>query len=266
MSSKGVYNLNGYKQINKDLYEGLTFDTKFNGKLEIVEYISNKNVVVKFVDTGYVTQTALSEIQRGSVKDRLRASIFGVGIIGEEPSCIDGKELREYILWTGVLERCYCPRAQSTNSKAYIGCSVSDNFRYYPYFKEWCNRQIGFDQDGWHLDKDILVKGNKIYSEDVCVFVPHRINSLLLTNESKRGEHPIGVTFDKRNSKFRVCINKYGKNSHVGHYRTIGEASLAYKDAKEMYVKEVATSYRDQIDPRVYKALMVWEVEEERQS
>ena len=118
--------MNGFKQINKDLYEGLTFDTKFNGILEIVEYISNKNVVVKFVDTGYVTQTALSEIQRGSVKDRLRASVFGVGIIGEEPSCIDGKELREYILWTGVLERCYCHKAQSTNSKALMVWEVEE--------------------------------------------------------------------------------------------------------------------------------------------
>lgn len=262
MSSKGVYNLNGFKQINKDLYEGLTFDTKFNGKLEIVEYISNKNVVVRFVDTGYVTQTALSEIQRGSVKDRLRASVFGVGVVGDAPTRIDGKELREYVLWSGVVERCYCGKAQGRNAKSYEDCSMSENFRYYPYFKDWCNNQIGFDQAGWELDKDILVKGNRIYSEDVCVFVPHSINSLLLTNESKRGEYPIGVTFDKRNSKFRVCINKYGKHSHVWHYRTIREASLAYKDAKERYVKEVATRYRDQIDPRVYEALMVWEVEE----
>jgi len=254
--------LNGFKQINKDLYEGLTFDTKFNGKLEIVEYISNKNVVVKFVDTGYVTQTTLSEIQRGSVKDRLRASVFGVGVVGDAPTRIDGKELREYVLWSGVVERCYCGKAQGRNAKSYEDCSMSENFRYYHYFKDWCNNQIGFDQAGWELDKDILVKGNRIYSEDVCVFVPHAINSLLLTNESKRGEYPIGVTFDKRNSKFRVCINKYGKHSHVGHYRTIREASLAYKDAKERYVKEVATRYRDQIDPRVYEALMVWEVEE----
>ena len=253
--------MNGFKQINKDLYEGLTFDTKFNGKLEIVEYISNKNVVVKFVDTGYVTQTALSEIQRGSVKDRLRASVFGVGVVGDAPTRIDGKELREYVLWSGVVERCYCGKAQGRNAKSYEDCSMSENFRYYPYFKDWCNNQIGFDQAGWELDKDILVKGNRIYSEDVCVFVPHAINSLLLTNESKRGEYPIGVTFDKRNSKFRVCINKYGKHSHVGHYRTIREASLAYKDAKERYVKEVATRYRDQIDPRVYEALINYQVE-----
>ena len=256
--------MNGFKQRNKDLYEGLVFDTRFNGKLEIVEYVTNKQVLVRFLETGYTTKTTLIGIQEGEVKDKLRRSVFGVGITGEEPTCLNGRDLREYMVWTGVLERCYCNKAQSTKYKTYKGCSMSENFKYYPYFKEWCNKQIGFDQEGWALDKDILVKGNKIYSEEVCVFVPQKINNLILTNKAKRGKYPIGVAFDKRNSKFRSCINRYGKHVHLGHYHTPHEAFLAYKKAKEYYIKEVVTSYRDQIDPRVYEALMVWEVEEDR--
>ena len=35
----------------------------------------------------------------------------------------------------------------------------------------------------------------------------------------------------------------------------------AYKQPKEDYIKEVANKWKDQIDPRVYDALMKYEVE-----
>lgn len=35
--------------------------------------------------------------------------------------------------------------------------------------------------EGWHLDKDILLKGNKVYSPETCAFVPAKINSLLIS-------------------------------------------------------------------------------------
>ena len=38
------------------------------------------------------------------------------------------------------------------------------------------------------------------------------------------------------------------------------QAFLAYKIAKESYIKEVAEKWRDQIDPRVYNTLMNYEV------
>ena len=39
------------------------------------------------------------------------------------------------------------------------------------------------------------------------------------------------------------------------------EAFLAYKQAKELHIKEVANKWKDQIDPRVYEALMNYTVE-----
>ena len=134
-------------------------------------------------------------------------------------------------------------------------------FHKYSHFKEWCNKQVGFDQDGWQLDKDILVKGNKVYSPNTCVFVPKEINCLIIHRKSVRGEYPIGVTFDPKIGKFRSQMNRGGKKTHMGLFSYPEEAFYAYKEAKEDYIKEVANKWKDQIDHRVYKALMNYQVE-----
>ena len=37
----------------------------------------------------------------------------------------------------------------------------------------------------WEIDKDVLLKGNKIYSEDTCVFIPPCLNLMLTKREKK---------------------------------------------------------------------------------
>ena len=67
--------------------------------------------------------------------------------------------------------------ALKRNTPTYEGCKVSDNFRSYEYFYEWCNNQIGFGSEGWHLDKDLLIKGNKVYSENRHYVAPAQSQS-----------------------------------------------------------------------------------------
>ena len=47
---------------------------------------------------------------------------------------------------------------------------------------------------------------------------------------------------------------------HIGLFDTEVEAFYAYKEDKEKYVKYLAEKYREQIDFRVYNALMNYEV------
>ena len=160
-----------------------------------------------------------------------------------------------------MLERCY----STTHKKkypTYEGCEVSDNFNSYEYFYEWCNKQIGFSNESWHLDKDLLIKGNKVYSESTCVFIPSEINLLLVKNTASRGKHLIGVSWSNTNKSFVAQVKKNkGKREHLGSFKTELEAFNAYKQAKESFIKEQANKWKGQIDERAYNALMNYQVE-----
>lgn len=197
-----------------------------------------------------------------SISDKIK-QVCGVGNNGGKYRATGN---REYYLWKAMLARCYeLPRP--LNHAKYEGCTVSENFKSYSFFYEWCNRQISFkseDEKGnyWHLDKDLLVKGNKFYSENTCVFVPLKINLLLTKREAKRGDYCIGVRLHKRDNVYKArCNNGTGVSKYLGYFATEQEAFQAYKTYKEALIKEVAEKYKDQLDTRAYQALLNYTVE-----
>ena len=160
-----------------------------------------------------------------------------------------------------MLRRCYSDTFKKKNP-TYEGCEVSDKFISYEYFYEWCNNQFGFNNKDWQLDKDLLVKGNKVYSENTCVFIPSEINSLLINCTASRGEHLIGVSWNKKANAFKAQVRKNkGKREYLGYFNTEIEAFNAYEKAKEAFVKEQAEKWKGKIDERAYNALMNYEVE-----
>ena len=46
-----------------------------------------------------------------------------------------------------------------------------------------------------------------------------------------------------------------GNQQSLGYYDNEYDAYLAYKQAKEAYLKELADKYKDMLDPRAYSAL-----------
>ena len=240
---------------------GKVCKSKLSGDFKILKYNDKTNVEIQFLTTGYEMFARLHNIRNGEVKDPYVPSVFGIGVLGAKYSTrVNGVRTKQYVLWCNMLKRCYSDSAKK-KYPTYEGCVVSDNFKSYEYFYDWCNKQIGFDNEGWHLDKDLLIKGNTVYSENTCVFIPAEINSLLVKSDNIRGEHPIGVHYHKRDKAFMAQVRKNkGKSEHLGSFNTEIEAFNAYKQAKETFVKGLANKWKGQIDERAYEALMNYQV------
>jgi len=192
--------------------------------------------------------------------------VKGIGTKGMVyPSRKDRQILDEYAVWQDMLWRC-APEFLLLRP-TYTGTTCSENFAYYPYFYEWCNKQKGFnnvDENGkkWNLDKDILLKGNRLYHEDLCVFVPARINMLFVKSNKTRGDCPLGVHWDSGRGKFKAaCSIGKNKGKFLGRFKSKEEAFQVYKTFKEALIKEVANEYKEQLDYRAYMALMNYQVE-----
>lgn len=177
---------------------------------------------------------------------------------GEYPSRVKGRNTREYTLWNGMLQRCY-GKDSSRRSSSYKVCEVSESFKNFTFFHQWCQSQEGFDLEGYQLDKDLLVKGNKTYSEDSCLFLPPLLNTLLTKRAACRGNYPLGVNFKK--GKFQARLNRLGKSQYLGVFSTPNEAFQVYKKAKENLIYELALAHEKVISPRALKALLSYKVE-----
>lgn len=197
------------------------------------------------------------------IKDRTPCiepkKLFGVGINNRmKPTCGIGQ--RPHMVWRNMITRCYSEE-RHTKFPAYSDCTVSDNFKNYEYFYDWYQQNYKSYYDNWDLDKDILIKGNKLYSENTCCFVPPEINGLLTKNDICRGLYPIGVYYNNKKCKYTAsCSNKY-KKAFIGDFNTPEEAFFAYKIFKEEHIKFIADKYKAVIDSRVYKALYNYQVE-----
>lgn len=166
-------------------------------------------------------------------------------------------------LWSLMNERCKEGSAEQTKHQTYVGCI--NGFADFQHFAEWCQIQIGYMNKNtkgqfWQLDKDILVKGNKIYSPDRCVFIPPELNKLLTKRSNDRGEYPIGVTRDCNSYRAQMERKLLGKSRLSKFFKTPEECFMFYKEQKEKYIKDVAKMYEGLVDQRVIVALNKYEV------
>lgn len=176
----------------------------------------------------------------------------------ETPIRIGGKLIPEYNLWTNMLGRVH-----GKNRPSYENCNIDPSWYSMKAFitdvSNLPNYHMALTQ-GWCLDKDILVRGNKTYAKDFCCFVPNEINTLLINCKATRGSLPVGVCFNKERGKFVAQITINGKIKGLGYFANAEDAFKAYKLAKENHIKCVASKLKHQIDSKVYDALQSWTV------
>lgn len=232
-----------------------------NQQLVVIEVLPKKKVVVDFLGEHKCRTTVdYSNLTRGVAKNPYYPSVCGVGFfgIGRFVSSVNREKTLAYDTWTDMIKRCYSKRVQE-KSPAYIGCTVCSEWHNFQNFAKWYTEHKNYGL-GYQLDKDILVRGNKVYSPDTCSLIPRDLNVLLTSRSKGRGKYLLGVYKKSGGDKFTAQISIEGERLYLGDYDTEKEAHLAYIIAKDNHVKNVAKKWRRKIDERVYEALMDWHV------
>lgn len=238
-------------------YELVT-NEKYSNLLSIVPIICPIHGVFEQLADNHIRGHGCGLCAKEKPKYGRRRKVCGVGVLDVPYSYSTDKETqRAYSLWSGILQRCYGAR----KIKAYQGCSICKEWIFFSNFKKWFDDPDNGYQEGYHVDKDILVKGNKIYSPQTCCFVPQEINKILITNNQKI---TTGVSLSVRGKciRYHAYVSVRGKRHNLGFYTNKKDAFLAYKRAKELYVQEMANLYykEKKITKVVYEALMNYKV------
>ena len=233
--------------------------TKYNNRLDIDVYFPAYNWIAK--------NKRYDNFKKGNIKCPYERRVHGKGYIGigEYSSKENGKKTKCYKVWHHMIGRCYDAKFQEKHP-TYKECEVCEEWHNFQTFSQWYeNNYYEIPDKVMCLDKDILVKGNKIYSPGTCVFVPQNINVLFIKRDNDRGKYPIG-THQLPSGNYEVkCKNGYGEDIYLGTYTTPQEAFRVYKQYKEKVIKEIIDSYEGIIpEPyysRVRKAMYNYEVE-----
>ena len=236
---------------------------KFGSNMQIVEYNNANDIIVEFTDYNFRTHATYTNFKNGSIKCPYEKRYCGKGYlgIGEYKMSEGGQFTQQYKTWYNMLIRCYNIDV-ITKYPTYQDCYVCDEWLNFQNFAKWYDENYyNVKNEPMHLDKDILIKYNKKYSPETCIFVPQRINVLFIKSDSARGNFPIGVTF--RNGKYTsYChdADEY-KIVRLGVFCTAEDAFIAYKTYKERVIKHIADKYKDYIPTLLYEALYKYTIE-----
>ncbi len=188
--------------------------------------------------------------------------VHGIGINDlDEQVYINCRAIKAYDCWCQVLNRCYSIKSQ-IKRPTYVGCTVCDEWKYFSNFKKWHDENY---REGFHLDKDILIEGNKVYSPETCVFVPQYLNAILNDHGRARGDLPLGITACKPSPRNRKVSTTYRAMCHDGHgkqisktFKTLEEAVAWYSATKKRVISEQVQRALNEgaIDQRVADALL----------
>lgn len=183
--------------------------------------------------------------------NKIKKLVFGIGIndadytvrkIIELPK-VNGVRRKKviwecpyYIKWCGMLKRCYSVKFLEKNL-TYKNCTVCNEWHLFSNFKSWMETQ---DWENKHLDKDLLVCSNKVYSPKTCCFVTREINQFLTKSNNSRGSYPLGVSYmvkqkdrpSVRAKPFISMISKGGVSNFLGYYETPEQAHREWQKAK----------------------------------
>ena len=240
----------------------------FGSEMAIVKYRTNRDIDIYFPEYDWTFKGATYQsFKKGQISCPYESSVYGIGYIGVGNYKVseNGKSTKIYSTWNSMLKRCYDEKYQE-KYPTYKECVVCDEWHNFQNFAKWYEENY-YEVEGqrMNLDKDILVKHNKIYSSETCIFVPQTINKLFVKRDGKRGDSVIGTS--PKDGKYQVNCQIFNpetgksKQEYLGFYDTQEKAFEIYKYYKEKNIKQVADYFEKHIPENLYYALYNYEVE-----
>lgn len=181
----------------------------------------------------------------------MKRTVYGIGIYDSSEPVLGNKC---YDCWRSMIRRCYGTKELKRNP-TYEGTTVAEEWLVYSVFKAWYDEHY---VEGFQLDKDLIVAGNKVYSKEVCIFVPPWLNSFTTDSAKARGDLPIGVTVSGSKRPYKARCNNpiTGKrDEYLGIFYTPEEAHQAWREKKISHVVALREQL-DEIDDRIYPSLL----------
>lgn len=156
-------------------------------------------------------------------------TVCGIGWIGMGPHNSVSSPIA-HRKWCSMLLRVYRPDSPQM-SKDYAGTSVDPVWHDFQAFADWFDQQPFCEVSGYELDKDLKVRGNRIYAPEFCSLIPKELNAFI-SADRRQNLHGAGVGFVKLTGRYFSQIKWRGKNKYLGTFDTKEEANSAYRQAR----------------------------------
>lgn len=208
-------------------------------EMTLIKYIDTTGrILVKF-ENGEFKETRIKDFCSGKIRSSKCKTVYGIGYLDGEKDVYGTKV---YNTWAGMLSRV------SKKDKYYMDCEIDEDWHSFANFKNWFDINY-YEVEGevMDLDKDIIIKGNRKYSKDNCMFLPHKLNCIFLRGVS---------IYKTENNKYRVRGMLKNKRVSFGTYENYCDAKNIAIKSKSEYIKNVLKEYKDKIPPKIHNILV----------
>lgn len=126
--------------------------------------------------------------------------------------------------------------------------AVTGIWKEFSKFYDWFVQQPCSELNPVYLNKDLLFPGNNVYGPSACVLLPKEVHELL--NEAR-------ITRSDLEALKGEYVGRHGQAVEIA----IQDAYEASRKVMEDQVRTVAIKYKDVLDDRAYRKLMLYRVE-----
>lgn len=228
--------------------ENMHFSSNNYGDFIVYKYQKGKGYIIKFNDGTLVYNVTKNKILRGDVRNHNFPAMYGVGFIGKGKYTSKHKS---FLLWQGVLQRCYHEKAQE-KYPTYKGVTVCEEWHNFQNFAKWYEHHHTSCMEHWDIDKDILCPECKVYSPETCTFVPRIINTFYRTAFSSDG---LPKNISKVGKKYKVIFKHREEVFYIGTFDLLDKAIEECGIGRSKIIKKLAEEYKECLCYEIYKKL-----------